>query len=76
MFRVFDNVPGLSREEIWAEVAQRLEQEPGGACYRGYTIQWVMDGRPGQWLHEVDRNAEWRFDSLESALLFVDVLEM
>ena len=75
MFAAIDNVPGQSRVEIWAQVALRLEQEPGGACYRGYKIMWVAAGRPGEWLHEVDGNDEWRFESLESALLFIDVLE-
>jgi hypothetical protein len=76
MFAAIDNIPGQSRAEIWAQVALRLEQDPGGACYRGYRIQWVAAGRPGAWLHEVNRNADWRFDSLEAALLFIDVLEI
>jgi hypothetical protein len=75
MFTAIDNVPGQCREEIWAKVAQQLEQEPGGVCYRGYKIMWVADNRPGEWLHEVDHNSDWRFDSLEAALLFIDVLE-
>ena len=75
MMTAFDHIPEQARAEIWAQVAQQLEQEPGGTCYRGYKIMWVAAERPGKWLHEVDRNREWRFDSLEATLLFIDMLE-
>lgn len=75
MFAAIDNIPGMCRTEIWAQVAQQLEQEPDGACYRGYRITAFAVEGPGERLHEVDDNRDWRFDTLEAALMFIDVLE-
>jgi hypothetical protein len=70
-----DNIPGVWHEVDWAQLALALEREPGGATYRGHVVAWVGGLAPGRWLHEVDGNIEWRFDSLAAAMTFIDVLE-
>lgn len=70
-----DNVPGMTHSEECIRVARDLEREPGGAGYLGHGIAWIADGRGEGWLHEVDKNSEWRFETLVAALTFIDVLE-
>src|SRR5688572_19563100 len=72
---IADNVPGQWHVETWTVVARTLEQEPGGAPYRGHHIVWVTTLQPGRWCHEVDGNLDWRFETLAAAMTFIDVLE-
>jgi hypothetical protein len=68
-------IPGLWHPMAWEEVRITLEQEPNGTWYRGHHVAWVGGSIAGQWVHEVDADADHRFETLAQALLFIDILE-